>query len=139
MLTKTIRTIKAYEKGDTSKVRTITRANPDIAQKMAEGIKAVRDWAIQQARDQITEDVNQLAAQKLNLHQDVVKRKKENIYRRLKRLYPGGSEVIKGVANKEGQIFTDTNTMITELTKHWEKTFQKKNIDGDISPPALQH
>ena len=69
---------------------------------------------------------------------EIKNREKENIFRRFKRLYPGGSDSLGRISKDQREIVTSGAQMAEALTQHWRKVFQNTDIDESLLKDWLE-
>ena len=61
-----------------------------------------------------------------------VKRKREHIIRKLKRLHGGANGSIKAMKDEQGMIRTDPKGMIDILQQHWAEVFRGRGVNEEL-------
>eukprot|EP00972_Heterocapsa_arctica_P112262 16430777-Heterocapsa_arctica.AAC.1 len=61
-----------------------------------------------------------------------VKRAKENIIRKLKRLHGDTAGTIKAMRSEDGEVRTDTMGMIEIMQKHWAEVFKERGVNSEM-------
>ena len=137
-----MRYIRAVERGDWRRAAEARETFPAIGGKIGghadgevrsrnlEGV--VHAWILELAKDTITEEIEEVRKMQAAGDECGVKRGKENIIRRLKRLHGGATGAIKAMRSKGGDIRTDTGGMIEIMQEHWADVFKKQGIDENL-------
>eukprot|EP00972_Heterocapsa_arctica_P113023 16434971-Heterocapsa_arctica.AAC.1 len=67
-----------------------------------------------------------------------VKRAKENIIRKLKRLHGDTAGTIKAMRSDVGEVRMDTMGMIEIMQKHWAEVFEGRGVDNEMMERWLE-
>ena len=91
---------------------------------------ALRNHAIQLARESVTEELRSLQSN-VYFISFWYKQCKENILAKLKRTLPGGTHTVQAMRTEAGESFTDRRGIAQCLQNHWRNVFQRRPIDGE--------
>jgi hypothetical protein len=133
-----MRFIRAVERGDWRRSGEARAAFPTIGGR----IGGTRDqevlprnlersfhgWILELAKDSVTEEV--MEVQKLQNQGDEcgVKRAKENVINKLKRIHGGATETIKAMRSDKGEVRTDSEGILEVLQSHWKEVFKMRGV-----------
>ena len=137
-----MRFIRAAEQGNWRRTMEARAAFPEIESKVGKNNDKllrgknldvqVHSWIIELARNTVSEEMEEVKRMQAEGDDCGVKRGKENIIRRLKRINGSTDGGIKAMKNDKGEIKTDAKGMIEILQAHWAKVFGKKEVDNQM-------
>ena len=143
-----MRYIRAVERGNWRRAAEARTAFPEISSKIGErddkviqrhGLDLViHSWILQLARDTVTEAVEEVKKMQATGDEEGVRRGKENIIRKLKRIHGGSTSGIKAMKHANGEIRTVVRGMIDILQSHWSQVFQRKEVGAKLLDQWLE-
>ena len=127
--------IRAAEKQSMGRMRQCAQACPDILKhcnpanpeaRSSDGFQELKTLVVSLSRENITDEMEQLAAEN-----DIQERahRKENIVKKLKRLLPGNTNTLAAMQTTDGDVTDSPEGMAETLKLHWGKVFGHKEVD----------
>ncbi|CAK0835549.1 unnamed protein product [Prorocentrum cordatum] len=138
----TLRFIRAAERGATGVMQQCLHASPrlgtlvpsplQLASARGRQLQPYRQLAVELARDSALEELSALQAQRGDLTEQEVGVRRSRILTKLKKLAPGRSGSLAGVASTSGDILTDPKEMADALRQHWQDVFAQRPVDEQL-------
>ena len=135
----TLSFIRSVQAGDYSKARHLQHKYGkldcilSVSTTSSVKYKNIKDHAVELMHTDIGDRARELKACKENLTEEVYRRKKDGIARRLKRLLPAGTgSEVSILKDEDGHLVTDPEQIAKNLTEHWQQVFNRKTTDPQL-------
>ncbi len=96
---------------------------------LTQQFKVLQQHAVTLARENITEDLQELPQTTLDKHDYKHNIRKNNILSQIRRIQPGSTTTMGAIDREDGSFATDPEEIAKELTTHWRNTFQSQPIN----------
>jgi len=142
-----VKFIRAVENRRRDRARTLAAAYPPLkdlvdleaaAIHVDPGLDAVRDLAVNLARNSLLDEMRALQDAMAELPEQQKMVRKQSIFTKLRRLRPGTTSSLSSVQDANGHIHTEPEGIAAALAAHWARTFQGHPIDQQALRVWLQ-
>ena len=97
--------------------------------RVSNGLRKVRDHALELARASILDELREIHSEASKLDDQQRQIRREHIQTRLKRMVPGASTVLKAIRTPDGSITATPEDMASALRDYWSQIFAHKGVD----------